>query len=358
MKIVFLLPGHRMDVPIGGHKIVYQYANYLCEQGFEVEIANNIFAPSNEKWYIEVLRVIHAFIRYVIGVARKRNTCKGWFNLSECVVEKNVWSYRWRYATKADYYVATDATTSPFLIDYHVQDTHKIYFIQGYENWRMTETQLRETYRYPFVKVVISKWLQKVLTEARAESIVIPNGFNSCEFHLDIPIEKKDKYLVSMLYHEGAFKNVQMGFKALAIVKEKYPTLRVLLYGVYEKPQNLPAWYEYYCRPTIEQHNALNNQSAIYVATSSQEGWGLTVGEAMMCGQAVACTDAGGYLEMATDGVNALVSPVDDSESLALNVIRLIEDDELRMKLARNGYQSIQKFSIERSLEKFGQLFV
>lgn len=46
-----------------------------------------------------------------------------------------------------------------------------------------------------------------------------------------------------------------------------------------------------YKNPTPEQHLKINNESAIYLGCSKLEGWGLTVGEAMMCGQAVVCTD-------------------------------------------------------------------
>lgn len=82
------------------------------------------------------------------------------------------------------------------------------------------------------------------------------------------------------------------------------------------------------------------------------EGWGLTIGEAMMCGQAVVCTDNKGYLEMAKDGYNALVAPVGDSQTLANNIVRLITDDNLRYQIASNGLTYIRQFDIEESYRK------
>ena len=72
----------------------------------------------------------------------------------------------------------------------------------------------------------------------------------------------------------------------------------------------------------------------------------------MICGAAVVCTDNKGYLEMAKHDENALVSPVRDVQALADNVIRLIEDDELRVRLAGNAMEGIRKFSWDRSYAK------
>ena len=72
----------------------------------------------------------------------------------------------------------------------------------------------------------------------------------------------------------------------------------------------------------------------------------------MQCGCAVACTDNKGYLEMAKDGVTALVSPVKDYKALAENIIKLIEDDQLRHTIAQNGNEFIHEFDIEKSYLK------
>ncbi len=157
------------------------------------------------------------------------------------------------------------------------------------------------------------------------------------------------------MYHTSALKDFSTAFKAFDIVKEKHPQLHVTLFGVFDKP-DLPVWYDYYQRPEKELFNKLYNNASIYVGSSQIEGWGLTVGEAMQCGCAVACTDNKGYLEMAKDGETALVSPVKDPQALAKNIIRLIEDDQLRHTIALNGNKFIHEFDIEKSylkLKKF-----
>ena len=158
-----------------------------------------------------------------------------------------------------------------------------------------------------------------------------------------------------MLYHISPNKDTEVGLRAVHMAKEKIPELTVFLFGAYKKPSKLPEWIKFYQNPSEDIHVDINNRCAIYVGCSRSEGWGLTVGEAMMCGQAVACTDNDGYKEMGVDGRDLLITPVGNAEALSNSIIKLIYNDELRWQIARNGTQSIRKFNIEESYKKFKQ---
>ena len=132
----------------------------------------------------------------------------------------------------------------------------------------------------------------------------------------------------------------------------------VNLFGVYERPVDLPDWYVYYQMPDKATLNRIYNEAAIYVGASHTEGWGLTVGEAMQCGCAVVCTDNGGYSVVAHHQETALVSPVKNVASLASNVIRLIENKELRWLLAENGHYYIKQYTWEKSYERLKQILL
>ena len=152
-----------------------------------------------------------------------------------------------------------------------------------------------------------------------------------------------------MLYHKHERKDCNTALKALVIVKQKYPQTKVLAFGACPNP-GLPEWYEYSQQPDSRKHLWINNEAAIYVGSSKIEGFGLTVGEAMLCGEAVACTDNLGYQEMAKHEETALLSPVKNPNKLADNIIRLIEDDELRIRLAKNGQRYVKgHFTWEKS---------
>jgi glycosyltransferase involved in cell wall biosynthesis len=232
------------------------------------------------------------------------------------------------------------------------------YFIQGYEDWGPgLKAILEDTYHYPLRKIVIAHWLQEMLKKQYNEtSVLITNGFDFHKYRLTIPIREKDPMRITMLYHTMELKDCSLGFRALEIVKQQYPELQVDLIGAPIAPVNLPSWYTYHHHPGAEEHNLVNNQAAIYIGTSRTEGWGLTVGEAMICGQAVCCTDNAGYSEMAEDGVTALMSPVGDAEQMAKNIKRLIADPDLRLRIAQRGHDAIQRFTWNSSYQKFKRL--
>lgn len=353
MKTVcFLIPG-RLDKPVGGHKVVYDYANKLVSDGVGVVIANSVFMPSRLPRFKELLRKAYAIVRYVYRTVSRTDSCRSWYSLDPRVRETSVWTFDRIFIPSADIYVATAAVTAHYLLDYPVVDKNKVYFIQGYENWNLTDEELKETYHFPFTKIVISKWLKTILEIEDSDCYLVPNGFSSEEFYCTVPVEQKDKFSVSMMYHTMPLKNCKMAFEALEKAKSVCPELHVNIFSVYDCPEDLPDWYTFYKTPDRATHIKINNESSIYVAPSSSEGFGLTVGEAMICGQAVACTDTKGYLEMAVDGENALVSHIGDVDALANNIIRLVQDDELRMRIAENGRKDITAFSLENSYRLF-----
>ena len=350
--ICFLLPG-KLYQPIGGHKVVYQHANYLSQNGYRVIIANNIFAPSNKRFIFEATRRVHAVLRYISRGLKNKLSCRSWFDLDSSIQEVRVWDFSFPHMPKADGYIATNATTAPFLESYPIAPENKFYFVQGYENWNMTDEQLRNTYHFHCHVLVISQWLKRIMDNEGVACRVIPNGYDSSEFYLTTPIEQKNAHRISMLYHRDECKNIGLGLAALSLVHEQIPDIQVTMFGVYGKPQDLPPYVMYTQSPDRVTHNLLNNNAAIFIGTSNVEGWGLTVLEAMACGQAVACTDNDGYLETAVHGVNALVSPIKDANALASNILLLIRDNETRIRIAREGLKTAANYTIDKSNQLF-----
>ena len=341
--ITFIFP-HPADGPAGGYKVVYEYANRLVADGYKVNVvyAGSLFWQK-KSLYFKLTNCVRYVERLIKGYS-----ARSWFALDKRVKEYFTLSLNYRHIPKSDIYVATSPYTAMYVKDYPTD--RKFYFIQGYENWgNVTDEKLRSTYHYPMMKVAVANWLKEIMDEEGVECRVVPNGFDFNYFRYSNPIEKRDRYTIAMLYHTAELKGCKYGFEALELVKRRYPQLRVLMFGTTPRPEGLPEWYEYYQRPDRDRHNRIYNEASIFLGTSNIEGWGLTVGEAMICGAAVVCTDNKGYLEMAKHEENALVSPVRDAEALAENVIRLIEDDELRVRLAGNAMEGIRKFSWDGS---------
>ena len=343
MTITFLFPNSGSQLS-GGLKVVCEYANRLAADGYNVHIAyaGSIFWNKKTSFY-----KLTGIVRYIQNWC-KDYSCRSWFVLDKRVKEHWCWSLNERHVPHSDIYICTSPYTAMYLKDYTIGK--KFYLIQDYENWgNITDSELRDTYHYPFHKIVISHWLKAIMDEEHEQCTLVPNGFHPEDFIMQTPIRSKNSHCITMLYHTMSRKDCTMGFQALDIVYGKYPQLHVNIFGTAERPSMLPNWYNYRQMPTKQELNHLYDEAAIFIGTSKIEGWGLTVGEAMFCGCAVACTDILGYREMATDNKTALLSPVGDARAMAANIIRLIEDDALRYRIAEAGHKNIQQFTWDKS---------
>lgn len=352
-SICFIFP-HPASGPTGGYKVVYEYANRFAADGYRVHIVYS----GSIYWRRKPLRYkLTNCVRFVQQMI-KGYSCRGWFPLDKRVKEHYTLSMCYRHVPKADVYVATSPYTAYYLDQYPVDSKRKFYFIQGKEDWGPgIKAILEDTYHAKLQKIAVSGWLQSMLKEEYQEnSALIANGFDFEKFSLDIQPKLRKADSTSFLYSSQTLKRCEDIMDALNIVKKKYPSLKVTAFGVPARPNSMPDWYDYYQMPDAETHNRINNEAAIYVAASETEGWGLTVGEAMICGQAVCCTDNDGYKEMARHGETALLSPVCNPEALAANIILLIEDDSLRLSVALKGHEFIQRFRWEDSYAKFKML--
>ena len=356
-RIAFLLPRSGVT-PIGGYKVVYEYANRLAADGYEVELVYPAYvARFQQSLLVTCLKWSKSLITFLYR-RWKGYSGRQWFPLHERIKEHWVWSLVEKRVPLADVYIATAVQTSRYLERYvGILPERKYYFIQGFENWGSnTSEHVMESYRYPMRKIAIARWLVERVESCGESCALIYNGFDFDYFKREIPCSDRDKFRIAMMYHALETKGCADGFKALEIVKARYPQIEVSIFGATPRPRHLPKWYHYVQRPDRQTHNRIYNEAAIFIGTSWSEGWGLTVGEAMMCGAAVACTDNPGYSELARNSETALVSPIKNSQALAENIIRLLEDDELRCRIAEAGYRNIQQFTWEASYPKFRSL--
>lgn len=347
--ITFLFPAPAKR-PAGGYKMVFEYANRLVNDGHLVNIvyAGSIFWKKKKLLY-KLSGIYRYFEKVLKGFSARR-----WFPLDPRIKEYLSFSLNERHMPKSDIYVCSTPITAQYLNNYNIPPYSKFYFIQGYENWGgITENELFETYHFNMSKIVVSNWLQKILKSQNEESSLVPNGFDTTLFKKNIEIDKRSKFAIGIVYNKVPIKGFKFGYEALLKIKEKYPNIKVYVFGTFPRPDFLDSDFQYFFSPSKERIINIYNDISIFVAPGIQEGFGLTVGEAMACGVAVVCTDNEGYKEMAVNEKNCLMSPVKNPDAMAENIIRLIEDNELRIRLAEQGYKDIQAFDIEISYLKF-----
>lgn len=84
-------------------------------------------------------------------------------------------------------------------------------------------------------------------------------------------------------------------------------------------------------------YNALD----LYVVTSQVEGGPVPVINCMACGVPVVATPVGIVIDYIRDGANGMVVPKEDAEATAKAIARLLENPELRHKIAKKGLETV-----------------
>ncbi len=80
---------------------------------------------------------------------------------------------------------------------------------------------------------------------------------------------------------------------------------------------------------------------AIFALPSIYESFGLVIAEAMSCGTAAVATNVG-FAHGLEHGEEAFVLPDSQSPRLEEALTKLVDDESLRRKIARNGYERVQ----------------
>jgi len=101
------------------------------------------------------------------------------------------------------------------------------------------------------------------------------------------------------------------------------------------------------------------NAMDLLVVPSLAEPFGKVIIEAMACRKCVIASNVGGIPEIIRDGENGILVPPGDCKKLEQSILSIMRNDELRMRLAEAGYQTVKdRFSIEKVVEKTEDLYV
>ena len=251
-------------------------------------------------------------------------------------------------------YVTVITAVETFEITNSLNTPRIVYFIQGHENWGVSEDHLHYTYRSEMPKITIAKWLSDIVDQySPVKSICIPDGIDSTIFYRTE--QKKDKHSIVFHYRKAAYKGCDVALEVLDRLKQKYSDLKVYVVSN-ESIEDLPNWMIKRSQITPQEVAAINNNCEVFLCTSREEGYGLPGLEGMACGCALVSTSYAGVLEYAVDGLNSLLAPVDDVEKLENNIIIIFEDRELREKIVVQGMRTAEELSVDNAARKFEEV--
>lgn len=336
MDITFIVPCKDLA---GGLRVISAYGNALIRRGHRVKV---IFPMISLKWKESIKRKLRR------GIFNERDHLD---NFRGNLIQ--VPEIREEYIPDGDCLIATAWQTAECAKNFPNRCGRKFYLIQHYETWSGNPKVVDTTFRYPFKKIVISRWLKSVVEEKSGESDipVIPNGK---DFFLSESLGDgiDREYDLGMLYSTVPFKRTHDGLEAIKMVKDRFPCLNVVFFGSEFPEIPLIEDSKFFRRPSQEKIRSIYLSTRIWISPSLVEGFCLPALEAISLGCAVVATDSLGIQDIITDGKEGLLVEPGNPKELAKTIIRVLENRELERRLQLAGLKKSQQFSWEASADK------
>lgn len=350
MKICFLLPGSS-PVPTGGPKNIYEHANSLAAKGHKITIVHAAYV-TRHSGVRSALRAVASYLLNRFGVMQWRPD--SWFRIDPRVELRWAFNFAPCWLPDGDAVVATAWQTAEWLREYPPSKGRKFYFAMDFERFMEASPEMRmriaATHTAGLRTMVISPAGQ-AMVESNGGPIpaLVPCALDFTVYNLQNDINAASRTMIGFPVRPERHKATEDAVKALETVRSHAGFSGTVWSFGGERPAYLPDWVEYHARPSDEELARLYNLTRIFVVPSLYEGWGLPGSEAMACGAALVSTDNGGVHAYAEHGRTALITPINRPDALAAAISSLIDDDGLRLRLARAGYEHVQRFTWENA---------
>jgi glycosyltransferase EpsD len=160
-------------------------------------------------------------------------------------------------------------------------------------------------------------------------------------------------------------KNHEFLIKSAKSLKKFFPALQVLLPGrgkLFLEMQKLAkqegvADFVHFLG-FRDDVNLLMAASDVAISTSKQEGLGLHLVEAMMCGLPAVATEDRGHKEIIKFGINGYLFPHGNSDLFRQYVSKLLSDNSLRNKFSIAAHQIAFRFELKKSISELESIYI
>ena len=349
MHITFVLPPLDMS---GGILVVAIYAKLLTDHGHHVTLVS----PPHK--VIPLWRKTRALLKGDGWPSRAR----GASHLDGLAVTHRVLD-RFRPVLDkdvpdADVVIATWWETAEWVNALNGRKGAKVYFVQGHEVYDyLPIDRSKATYRMPLHKIVVARWIQDLMRSEYddASADLVPNSVDHSQFFAPRR-GKQPRPTVGFLYHEAAFKGLDVVIAALPSLRANYPDLRVICFGSVPPGHMYPLDrdIEFHLDPPQDQIRNLYAQCDAWLTASRSEGFNLPAMEAMACRTPVVATKTGWPVEAVVTGWNGVLIDVDDVDGLARGARWVLDLDEDQWgNVSEHAHQTVAESSWEKSLSLF-----
>jgi glycosyltransferase involved in cell wall biosynthesis len=191
---------------------------------------------------------------------------------------------------------------------------------------------------------------------------------NGTEERFFAPREYEEKAALRLLY-VGTWldrKGVYYLADALALVLKTVPGVRLTVVGCLAPEDEVKKYFAAEIRDRVsvvpfvkrEEMPAVYQGHDIFVFPSLVEGMPLTLLEAMATGMPVVTTNTSGMADVVEDGVDGLLVPAADAESLRAAIERLCGSVELRKELGVAGQEKMRRYTWKRVTKELERILL
>jgi len=224
----------------------------------------------------------------------------------------------------------------------------------------------KQVVRLPFRFLANSSGLCRRLERRyRIHCELAPGGINPAIFYQARREEASDEFRIlcyGRLYRRR--KGIHLVLRAVEKLWKKYPQVKLLLFDSPVQGESRDSRrllqtsvpHEFFWNLPQSSMAWLYSQADVFVSAEWRAGWSNPTAEAMACGVAVVCTRSGTE-DFAFPGKTALVVRWPLPFLLARNIEKLMQDDQLRRRLAEAGRQKILEFTWEALARRLERIF-
>ncbi|MBI5752059.1 MAG: glycosyltransferase family 4 protein [Hydrogenophilales bacterium] len=210
------------------------------------------------------------------------------------------------------------------------------------------------------VIVVPSGFLEQVFAKRGFATRIVPNIVNLERFAAGNAARANEPHILVARNLEPLYDNAS-ALRAFAIVRQQHPGARMTIAGTGPDRSTLEALTQelgltdavtFAGRVENSEMPALYQTAHIALNPSLADNMPISILEALASGVPVVSTDVGGVPFLVEDGKTALLAPPRDPERMAAAMLRVLQDEPLRERLAYAGQNHARRFAWENVREK------
>jgi GT2 family glycosyltransferase/glycosyltransferase involved in cell wall biosynthesis len=238
---------------------------------------------------------------------------------------------------------------------YFVQDDETSFF---HERDTQGRQRVVESYGLVANKIVKSQWLLDRLNEHGHTAEIVPVGFDLDSFYSYVPQDDRSMRILAMARPKTPRRGFERTIRVLRAVKQMRPEVEIALFGC----TNLSDYSVGFDHTDLgeipnERLREIYNSSKVVVDLSDHQALGRIGLEGMACGAATVLTQFGGINEYIRDGENTLAVDPHDEPSSVEAIVRLVDDEALRLRLVEKGARTVERFSCDTEARATSRLF-